>query len=277
MHKKQIKAAGLALCLGLMVTACSQTGKTEPGPELSETGMQVSLSETAATAATSSVPPETTAQEPETVEYEGEYYLKSEISEDTLRWLENYHSLSEEDRRKISMVPHEFVKSNGGTAIETNAEKDRPAVDLLLTSPPEVRLVDPLSSAINEFPLQSGNYQWSVKEKEEVQEMVACGACPLDSVMEKLDRLNVPRYNRLEAIPYSFSCVIPPDQITAAMWDFSDLGNVEAEPESITTYENQTLIDLVPGKIYELTAEWSRENLDPRGFSGTASYTVITE
>lgn len=289
MQKKQIKAVGLALCLGLMVTACGQAGKTEPGPGMAETGQPVSSSETAVpntdapntdtpgTDVPSNDAPGMSTQEPATVEYEGNYYLKSEISEKTLRWLEHYHSLSEEDRRRINSVPPEFAGPPGAIAMETNAGTDQPAVDLLLTSAPEVKLVDPLSSAINEFPLQSGNYQWSVQKKTEVEEMVACGSSPLDAIMENADRLKVARYSKLDAVPYSFSCVIPPDQITVTMWDVSNLGDTEAEAESVTVYENHTLIDLAPGKVYELTAEWSREKLETRGFSGTASYAVITE
>ena len=114
-------------------------------------------------------------------------------------------------------------------------------------------------------------------ENKEVQEVVACGAHPLDQAMEKTKRLKVPSYNRLDAIPFSVSCIIPPDKITVTAWDISNLGDTESKEESVTVYENKTLIELQPGKVYELTAEWSRDQLETRSFSGTASYTILTE
>lgn len=42
------------------------------------------------------------------VEYEGIYKKKSEVSEDTLKWLNFYHSLSEADRNAVNMIPSEF-------------------------------------------------------------------------------------------------------------------------------------------------------------------------
>mgnify|MGYP005953719227 CR=1 FL=1 len=274
MRKQDRTALVLMAGLSLLITACGKT----------QTQSQTQTQPPASTSIDSTEP---SSQEAETVEYEGEYYLKSEISEDTLKWLERYHQMPEEDRLKINMVPPEFVpKGTDIAAMETNETKtvetqgtgEPLAVpDILLTSAPEIVLTDPLSSALNEFRLQSGNYSWSVMENKEVQEVVACGAHPLDQVMEKMKRLKVPSYNRLDAIPYSVSCIIPPDKITVTAWDISNLGDTESKEESVTVYENKTLIELQPGKVYELTAEWSRDQLETRSFSGTASYTILTE
>lgn len=43
------------------------------------------------------------------VEYNGIYKKKSEVSDDTLRWLDFYYSLPETDRNALSMVPTEFI------------------------------------------------------------------------------------------------------------------------------------------------------------------------
>lgn len=48
------------------------------------------------------------------VEYQGIYKKKDEVSEDTLKWLNFYHSLSEADRNTISMVPSEFYSDRFG-------------------------------------------------------------------------------------------------------------------------------------------------------------------
>jgi len=285
MRKQDRTALVLMAGLSLLITACGKT----------QTQTQPPSQPTASTSIDSTEP---SSQEAETVEYEGEYYPISELSEDTLKWLERYHQMPEEERLKINMVPPEFIPKGTDIAVmETNETKDindtkagetkiaesqgtgEPLAvpDILLTSAPEIVLTDPLSSALNEFRLQSGNYSWSVMENKEVQEVIACGAHPLDQAMEKTKRLKVPSYNRLDAIPFSVSCIIPPDKITVTAWDISNLGDTESKEESVTVYENKTLIELQPGKVYELTAEWSRDQLETRSFSGTASYTILTE
>lgn len=149
--------------------------------------------------------------------------------------------------------------------------------DLLLTSPPVIGLSDMLSGTLNEFSLQSGSYEWSVMGNGQVQEVAACGSHPLDMTMENYDRLKVPKYNQLDAVLYRLSCVIPPDSVTVTVWDEESLGETETKAESVTVYEDQTMIELKPGKVYELSAEWSRDKLEERGFSGTASYAFLTE
>lgn len=54
-----------------------------------------------------------------TVEYNGIYKKKSELSEDTLKWLEWYHSLPEEQQMALSMVPSEFIDPSVPMVIET--------------------------------------------------------------------------------------------------------------------------------------------------------------
>lgn len=217
-------------------------------------------------------------EEEETVEFDGEYYRKSELSVETLKWLERYQAMPKEQQMALNAVPHEFARTlnQGDMAVETDAAaKIEP--DILLTSAPEITLSDALSSACNYFVLQSGNYEWSVMENGEPQRMVACGAHPLDDVMGKAERLKLPKYQRMDMVMYSLGCVVLPDRLTLVMWDVSDLGNTEAQAEETITYEGDTLIDLKPGKVYKITAEWAEEQLEKRGFSGTASYSFITE
>lgn len=45
----------------------------------------------------------------DTVEYHGIYKKKSDVSEDTLKWLDFYYSLPESGRDALSMVPSEFA------------------------------------------------------------------------------------------------------------------------------------------------------------------------
>lgn len=270
MNKKKGTFSGLIFGIGLLTAAC---GAAKTPDAITETGKPEVVTESNLETTNASTAVETSNQEEETVEYEGEFYLKSELSENTLNWLEYYNTMPEEEQRKINMVPHDLIRNTDGITMET----DVAAGDLLLTGAPEIRLTDSLSSKLEEFKLTSGNYEWGTMEKGKVVEMAACGAHPLDTTMKENDRLKVPNYNRMEEVPYSLSCVIPPDQLTVTMWDASSLGDTEAKPESVTTCEWNSFVNLKPGKVYELTAQWSRDQLDRRGFFGTASYAFITE
>lgn len=166
-----------------------------------------------------------------------------------------------------------------GVVGETEASNvvETAAVDLILTSPPEFRLTDPLSSTFRPFTLQSGNYEWTVVEQGEARSMIACGMHPLDPVAEQNERLKVPHYNKIDAVSYAISAVVPPDGLLVAQWDDSALGDGETEAEESRTYEDTGMIELHPGKVYEITATWSQERLEERGFWGVASYSFVTE
>lgn len=63
------------------------------------------------------------AADDDMVEYNGIYKKKSELSEDTLKWLEWYHSLPEDQQLALNMVPSEFIDpANPPTAVETSAD-----------------------------------------------------------------------------------------------------------------------------------------------------------
>lgn len=166
-----------------------------------------------------------------------------------------------------------------GVVVETEASNvvETAAADLILTSPPEFRLTDPLSSTFRPFTLQSGNYEWTVVEQGEAQSMVACGMHPLDPVAEQNEKLKVPHYNKIDAVSYAISAVALPDRLLVAQWDDSALGDGETEAEESRTYEDTGMIGLHPGKVYEITATWSQERLEERGFWGVASYSFVTE
>lgn len=60
----------------------------------------------------------------DTVEFQGVCKKKKELSNDTLKWLNFYYSLSEADRNALSMIPSEFADqiSGGSSAVtETDA------------------------------------------------------------------------------------------------------------------------------------------------------------
>lgn len=142
---------------------------------------------------------------------------------------------------------------------------------------PVIQLSDTLSSTVNKFEVQSGNYNLNYLDGKEMQGVVACGSHPLDKSQEKYEKLKLPSYNGIDYVPYLFSCRIEPDRLTVKEWDASQSGDTEAAEISDIVYEDAFLLELKPGKIYEITADWKEENLDKNGFYGKASYAVRTE
>lgn len=286
MFRKYVWICGAVICLGTAVAACGKgpgagggdrddgAASTASTAVAATPGLALAAAEPGMAEGTAVTDPADAAQAvEETVEFHGEYYLKSEISEETLKWLEWYQSMPEEARLSVNAVPHEFVKSlKPGDVIET-----APSAGILLTSAPELTLVDALSSTWNRFVIQSGNYEWNVMEDGEVQSIIACGSHPLDAVMEDAERLKVPKYQRMDEVLYMLGCTVPPDRLTLMRWDASALGDMEAEAEETRTYEGDTSICLKPGKVYEISAVWDHEKMEERGFSGTALYGFITE
>lgn len=157
--------------------------------------------------------------------------------------------------------------------------EERAEADLLLTDAPEFALTDVLSSSYSRFTVSPGNYSWDVEENGIGNGIVACGANPLDEArMKAAAKLKLPRYNRLDSVGYTFSTEIMPDRLTVRCWPARDIGESKAQAERITTYYYMPFIlELEPGKVYEFDAEWRKENMGRRGFSGSASYVVVTE
>ena len=89
--------------------------------------------------------------------------------------------------------------------------------------------------------------------------------------------LYVPAYNQMERPSFTISCPVMPDQILLTGWSRMALGNTEASPEGIDTYEAPYMIELEAGMVYGLTAVWEESKLEERGFYGEAEYVFWTE
>ena len=94
---------------------------------------------------------------------------------------------------------------------------------------------------------------------------------------QKGNKLKIPEYQGTDAVFYVISWIVTPDKLTVREWDISKLGDTEAAPDAENTYEDATMAELKPGKVYELTAVWDEEKLDQNQFYGEASYTLLTE
>lgn len=156
--------------------------------------------------------------------------------------------------------------------------EERPAQqDLLLTSAPPMGLKDALSSNMQQFIVQSGNYSWNWLENGKRAGIEACGSHPLGIDREKTDILKIPDYNGLKEVDYILSCTRMPKSVTVREWDISQLGKAETAEPSVKEYTGRWVIPLKPDKVYELIARWPEEELAKQGFFGEASYVVVTD
>lgn len=158
------------------------------------------------------------------------------------------------------------------------AEQNEPGK---LGEEPTLHLYDMLSSQMNSIELSSGNYTWYMKgeKPDEMQSVIACGVAPLEYAgTEGVTRVDLPDYNGMDGVRYSFYGDVPPDTLTVTRWDSSAIGAAEAEPLEVETYTYpDLLIELLPGSVYEFTAKWSEEKLEANGAYGEGSFVLVTE
>ena len=107
--KHKLYPAVIALCIGMLSSACS--GR----PSSAQTEPAVSAAEATEAALSSESPVEIDGSyilflTPGWTEYQGQYFSEEELSPDTLKWLDNYYSLSEEEQQAISYIPSELIR-----------------------------------------------------------------------------------------------------------------------------------------------------------------------
>ena len=61
--------------------------------------------------------------ENETVEFEGQLFNKSDLSEETLKWLEWYNSLPPEKQLTVNSIPAELYIDDGAGTVDADQEK----------------------------------------------------------------------------------------------------------------------------------------------------------
>ena len=61
--------------------------------------------------------------ENEVVEFHGQLFNKSDLSEETLEWLEWYNSLSPEEQLAVSSIPADLYTNDGAGTLNSDAEE----------------------------------------------------------------------------------------------------------------------------------------------------------
>lgn len=211
----------------------------------------------------------------DTNEYPGAFLV------DVPEHIDNISDFGGGDRIIIRMADCEGeeqgMKTFRALSIMTQEEEELlPKEDILLTAAPILSITDVLSSTMNKYELQSGNYQWNYEDKGQMEGLVACGMSPLDEVSSgAAQKLDIPDYKEMKEVIYLLNAAVLPDKLILKEWKTVD---VEAEPARIIQYYCQpNMLYLEKDKVYEIQAMWEENNLEINGFYGEASYVFITE
>jgi len=147
----------------------------------------------------------------------------------------------------------------------------------LLTEPPQLKLVDMLSSSLNYFTVTAGTYSWNYPVEEGMNAVEASGAVPTVAVQNQ-QNLEMPDYNGVDFVPYRAEWEVWPDKLVLKEYDISDLGKTNAKCIYESTLPDDSMLELKPGKIYELCVEWSEESYrqEINRFYGNAYYAFAT-
>ncbi len=174
--------------------------------------------------------------------------------------------------------------------VENNGESENnQAVPILLKEPPKLGFSDMLSSKINQFEISANQYDWTYLDAELTEDGVydfanasevgisATGLEPTAAAkMTKWLRLT--EYQGTDTWLYRLSCDVLPDKVVVKEYSIYDLGDVYADVRSEKVYtKDMLLIELVPGRIYEIVATWDRSHYEECGYYGEARYVLVTD
>lgn len=174
--------------------------------------------------------------------------------------------------------------------VENNGESENnQAVPILLKEPPLLGFSDMLSSKINQFEISANQYDWTYLDAELTEDGVydfanasevgisATGLEPTEAAkMTKWLRLT--EYQGADTWLYRLSCDVLPDKVVVKEYSIYDLGDVYADVRSEKVYtKDMLLIELVPGRIYEIVATWDRSHYEEYGYYGEARYVLVTD
>lgn len=175
------------------------------------------------------------------------------------------------EEKKGEEVPTD-TKENESIGTEESAGKSAK----VLTEPPTMYLQDALSSAWNEFPVDSSTYGWSsLTEDGKVLCVDAAAKQGISGEVKGKEWLQVYEYRNHDT-PYSARFEVYPDNMSIREYDLLDLGDMNPELLSETNTD-LGLLGLKPRRMYEITATWQEDKFEERGFSGTATYVFATD
>ncbi|MBR6771744.1 MAG: hypothetical protein IKM28_11080 [Lachnospiraceae bacterium] len=171
----------------------------------------------------------------------------------------------------------ELMIESAPESISEPESAPKPISDPISTpvTPPDLRLQDSLSSQMNFFKVSPGSYSWSYLIEGRLETREGSGYFPTRAVKGK-EWIKLTDYQGIDFTPYLAGFEVMPDRITVWEYDLLELGDREPVCLSETVLEEVYFLYLIPGRIYELKAEWDKENLEANGYCGEAYYAFAT-
>ena len=174
-------------------------------------------------------------------------------------------------------------------AFITEEAENNKDVPVLLKEPPKLGFTDMLSSQMNQFVVSPNQYDWTYLDADLTEEGVydfanaqevgisATGLEPT-SAAKMTDWMRMIEYQNIDTWLYSLNAEVRPDKVIVREYSIYDLGDAYAEVRSEKEYtKDMLLIELVPGRIYEIIATWDEAHYEECGYYGTARYVLVTD
>lgn len=172
---------------------------------------------------------------------------------------------------------------------EENDRSNPGNISVLLKEPPKLGFSDMLSSKMYDFQVSPNQYDWTYLDAELTEDGVydfanaqevgtsATGLHP--TVAAKMTEwLRLTEYQGIDTWLYRLYCDVLPDKVIVREYSIYDLGDAFPEVRSEKEYtKDMLLIELIPGRIYEITAIWDESHYEECGYYGEASYVLVTD
>jgi len=160
---------------------------------------------------------------------------------------------------------------------------------VLIKEPPKLGFSDMLSSKMYDFQVSPNQYDWTYLDAELTEDGVydfanaqevgtsATGLHP--TVAAKMTEwLRLTEYQGIDTWLYRLYCDVLPDKVIVKEYSIYELGDEFAEVRSEKEYtKDMLLIELIPGRIYDITAIWDGSHYEECGYYGEASYVLVTD
>jgi len=164
-----------------------------------------------------------------------------------------------------------------------------PTAPIILKEPPLLGFTDMLSSHTNQFMVAHNEADWTYIDAPLTQDgiydfakgnevgMASTGLYP--TVAAKLTEwMKLPEYQGVDTWLYRLSSEVLPDEVIVREYSIYDLGDEYAEVRSEKRYtKDMLLIELIPARVYEITAIWDKSHYEECGYYGEARYILVTD
>ncbi len=189
---------------------------------------------------------------------------------------------SQEDKLNESEGHNNSSKSTDSSLINLT-------VPVLLKEPPMLGFSDMLSSQMNQFVISHNGADWIYIDAPLTDEgvydlvngnevgMASTGLYPTVAA-KTVEWLKLQEYQGVDSWLYRLTSNVLPDEVVVREYSLYELGDEYAEVRSEKRYtKDNLLIELIPARIYEITAIWDKSHYEECGYYGEARYILVTD